>query len=188
MLDKTRVMNENKILVTHINIRQSIFFLLLKLVVLDLFLIFFVLIFFSSLSASVIPNDIKLQLLSHNLSFFLILGIVKTVITVFVILQWLNSYYEIWPSSIIYKRGIIWKKEEEFPYGHIRSIKIEQGVFGRMLTYGTLSLYDYSLKRYATLYLIHNPIKYFRILDGLLPKAEKEKQILREHVVEREEK
>ena len=181
-------MNENKILVTHINIRQSIFFLLLKLFILDLFFVFFILIFFSSIFTPVVSDSMKLQFISYNLPFFLILVFIKILITLFVVLQWLNTYYEVWPNSIIHKRGIIWKKEEKYPFGHIRSIKIEQGVFGRLLTYGTLSLYDYSLRRYATLYLIHNPIKYFHILDGLLPKAEKEKEILREHVVEREER
>lgn len=181
-------MDQNKISVTHINIRQSIFFLLLKLLVLDMFAVFIILLFFSSLSAPFISDSVKLQIISHNLLFFLLLGFLKIFITLFVVLQWLNAYYEIWPNSIVYKKGIIWKKEEKFPFGHIRSIKIEQGAFGRLFTYGTLSLYDYSLRRYATLYLIHNPIKYFHILDGLVPKAEKEKQILRENIVEREEK
>ena len=181
-------MSENKILVTHINIRQSIFFLLLKLVLLDLIAICLILLFFSSLSAPFIPDSMKLQIISYNLIFFLLLGFIKIFIALFVVLQWLNVYYEIWPNSIVHKRGIIWKKEEKHTFGHIRLIKIEQGVLGRLLSYGTLSLYDYSLRRYASLYLIHNPIKYFRILDDLLPKAQKEKEILREHVIEREER
>ncbi len=180
-------MDGNKISVSHINIRQSIFFLLLKLVILDLFAVFLILVFFTSLSASVISSDIKLKLISYNLPVFLILGFIKIVITLFVVLQWLNEYYEVWPNSIIHKKGIIWKKEEKHTFGHIRLIKIEQGIWGRLLTYGTLSLYDYSLRRYASLYLIHNPIKYFHILDDLLPKAQKEKEVLREHIFEREE-
>lgn len=181
-------MNENKISVTHINIRQSIFFLLLKLVILDLIAVFLILLFFSSISAAFISDTIKLQIISHNIFFFLILGLLKIFITLFVVLQWLTTYYEIWPNSIVHKKGIIWKKEEKHTFGHIRLIKIEQGVLGRLLAYGTLSLYDYSLRRYASLYLIHNPIKYFHILDDLLPRAQKEKEILREHVIEREEK
>ena len=161
--------------------------MLLKLVILDLFAVFLILVFFTSLSASVISSDIKLKLISYNLPVFLILGFIKIVITLFVVLQWLNEYYEVWPNSIIHKKGIIWKKEEKHTFGHIRLIKIEQGIWGRLLTYGTLSLYDYSLRRYASLYLIHNPIKYFHILDDLLPKAQKEKEVLREHIFEREE-
>ena len=157
-------MVEQKILVSHINIRQSIFFLLFKLVILDLFAVFIILVFFTSLSASVVPNDIKLTIISSNLPLFLILGFIKIVVTLFVVLQWLNEYYEVWPNSIIHKSGIIWKKEEKHTFGHIRLIKIEQGVLGRLLTYGTLSLYDYSLRRYASLNLIHNTIKYFHIL------------------------
>ena len=181
-------MDQNKISVTHINIRQSIFFLLLKLLVLDMFAVFIILLFFSSLSAPFISDWVKLQIISHNLLFFLLLGFLKIFITLFVVLQWLNAYYEIWPNSIAHKRGIIWKKEEKFPFGHIRSIKVEQGAFGRLFTYGTLSLYDYSLRRYATLYSIHNPMKYFHILDGLVPKAEKEKEILLDHIGEKDNK
>lgn len=179
-------MNDNKILVTHINIRQSIFLLILKLIVLDIIAVFFILVFFSSFSVPFVSDALKLKVISYNMPFFLVLGLIKFFVTFLIILQWLNTYYEIWPNAIIYKRGIIWKKEEKFPFGHIRLIKIEQGILGRLLAYGTLSLYDYSLRRYASLYLIHNPIKYFHILDGLVPKAEKEKQILREHIIERE--
>lgn len=181
-------MNEDKILVTHINIRQSIFFLILRLIVLDIIAVFFILVFFSSLSVPFVSDALKLKVIGYNMPFFLVLGLIKFFVTLFVVLQWLSTYYEIWPNSIIHKKGIVWKKEEKFPFGHIRLIKIEQGILGKLLTYGTLSLYDYSLRRYASLYLIHNPIKYFHILDGLVPKAEKEKEILREHVIDREEK
>lgn len=181
-------MDDKKIAVTHLNIRQSIFFLLLKLVILDLIAVFFILIFFSSVSAPFVSESVKLQIVANNMPFFLLLGFIKIVVTLFIVVQWLNTYYEIWPNSIIHKKGIIWKKEEKYPFGHIRLIKIEQGILGRLLTYGTLSLYDYSLRRYASLYLIHNPIKYFHILDGLVPKAEKEREILREKLIGREEK
>lgn len=175
VIDKSR-----KIYVAHINIRQSIFFLMLKLIALDAIAAFFAVLYFSSVSSDFLPEVINNLILSYNLLFFLALVFLKTVLTVYVIMKWLNEYYEIWPNFIIHKRGFIFKNEERHPLSHIRSLKIEQGFLGRKFGFGTITVYDWYLERYTSLYLIHNPIKYYNIIGSLIPKTEEEKQVFQE--------
>jgi len=120
-----------KIYVTHINIRQSIFFLMLKLIFLDAMAAFLAIIYFPLASNKYMPEVFNSTILSYGLAFFLTLFIAKVAITIYVIMLWLNEYYEIWPNAIIHKRGFIFKKEERHPLSHIRSLKVQQGFFGR---------------------------------------------------------
>lgn len=178
---------EKKIHVTNINIRHSIFFLLLKLFLLDVIAAFMAIAFFMFLTLPSLPSEIKLQFISYSEIYFVLLVSIKIFLTIYVVLQWLNEYYEIRPASVAHRRGIIWRKEEIFPIKQIRAVGIHQGMLGRIFQYGTLTLYDWWMEKYATMYLIHNPIKYLHVLETLLPGASQEKDIVRERFIEEEE-
>jgi hypothetical protein len=105
---------------------------------------------------------------------------------VFVITQWVNEYYEITPKEVIHKTGFFLKKEEKHMLEHLGKLEIEQGLLGRIFNFGTLKLNNWALGKDAILYLIHNPMKYHYILETLLPNADEQKQILREHMVYKE--
>ena len=179
--------SDKKIAVSHINIRQSIFFLLLKLVLLDFFAAFLAVVFFFSLSTSFFSPQIKTFILSANGIYFFLLAAFKIAVTLYVVLGWLNEYYEIRPDSIIHKTGLIWRKESRYPLRQIRLIKMQQGMFGKLFNYGTIDPYDWDLSKYATLYLIHNPVKYLKILEALAPRASQEKEMIREHLIREKE-
>jgi hypothetical protein len=166
-----------KIYVTHINIRQSIFFLMLKLIFLDLIAAFFSILYFSSVSNKYIPETLNNIILSYNFSYFLILVFLQIVLTIYVVLLWINEYYEIWPNLIMHRSGLFLRKAERHPFAQMRSVKVEQGFFGKIFGFGTICLYNWYLKTNTSLYLIHNPIKYFHIIESLIPKSEKEKEI-----------
>jgi len=166
-----------KIYVTHINIRQSIFFLVFKLIFLDLISVFLAVLYFFSVSNKFMPEVINSAILSYNLSFFLALVFLKIALTIYVVMRWITEYYEVWPDVIIHKSGIIWRNQEKHPLSQMRSVRIEQGFFGKIFGFGTIRLYNWYLKTHTALYLIHNPIKYFHIIEGLMPKSEKEKEI-----------
>lgn len=178
--------NEKKIIVTHVNVRQSIVFLITKLIVLDILATFVVLIFFSSL---VVPLsvEVKTQIISYNVWYFGLLFFGKILLTLFIVLEWLNEYYEITPTKIFYRRGIIWRKEDTFYLfrdrsSRISSIGIQQGILGKIFNYGTLFFYDRGVYKYYYLHYIHNPLRYLEILHNLLPDAGIEKEVIREHV------
>lgn len=166
-----------RIYVDHINIRQSIFFLMLKLIFLDMMVSFLAILYFILVSNDLTLNIFGNALPPYNLSFFLILALVKISFTIYVIMKWINEYYEIWPNAVIHKSGFFFKIEEKHPLSHIRSIKVEQGFFGQNFGFGTITFYDWYLETHRSLYLIHNPIKYFRIIENLIPKTEEEKDI-----------
>lgn len=174
--------NDGKIVVSHVNIRQSIYLLLLKLILIDVFAAVCILAFFSSL---VLPlsTEIKIGIVSSNTFYFSLLVLAKMGATLFVVLQWLNEYYEITPFKIIYRKGIIWSKEIIYKIEHIESVSLKQGVVGKLLNYGTIEFYDWRTKSYVSFYLIHNPVKYMNILESLVPGADEQKEIIREHII-----
>lgn len=181
---------EEKIVVTHVNVRQSIVFLFTKLIALDILATFVALVFFSPLAVP-LPIEMKTQLISYNIWYFGLLLFVKILLTLFVVLEWLNEYYEITPTKIAHRRGIIWRKEDSYDISGEKSAKItaigiQQGVLGRVFNYGTLFFYDRGVYKYYYLYYIHNPLRYLEILHKLLPNADIEKDVIREHVRDKE--
>lgn len=174
--------NHKHIKVSHVNVRVSLVFLLLKLVLLDVIAGVLVLLFFGVLSFSFIPEDLRLLVFSNNVWFFVLLVIAKIVLTVFVVLQWINEYYEITPIKIFYRRGIIWRKEDIYDLALVRSIGIRQGIFGRIFNYGTLFIYDRGVYKYYYFSDIHNPLRYLDVLHHLLPAVDIEKDVIREHI------
>lgn len=177
--------NEKKIIVTHVNVRQSIVFLIAKLIVLDILATFVVLVFFSPL---VIPLsiEIKTQIISYNVWYFGLLVFGKILLTLFIVLEWLNEYYEITPTKIFYRRGIIWRRENAYDLSlksnRVTSIGVQQSLLGRIFNYGTLFFYDKGVYKYYFLHYIHNPLRYLEVLHDLLPNADIEKEIIREHI------
>lgn len=179
--------NEGKIVVTHITIRQSIFFLVLKLFALEFFaalvLVFYYLFI---LSPQGVLRDSP-EIAAFHLPIFLITVFLKTLTMIYVIVLWLEEYYEITTKDVFHRKGFIIKKEERFTLQHIGALKMEQDVLGRVFNYGTLKLYDWAKEQDVYLYLIHNPLKYYKILKELLPDADVEEKMLRRKLIDKEE-
>lgn len=175
-----------KIYVTHINIRQSIFFLVLKLVFLDAIALFLAVLYFSFVSNKLMSEVFNSEMSLYGLSFFLVLVFLKIALTIYIVMRWITEYYEIWPNTIIHRSGFIFKKEEKHQFSQMRSVKIEQGFFGKTFGFGTISLYNWYLKTQTALYLIHNPVKNFHIIESLIPKTTREKEVFLDDTISRE--
>ena len=174
--------DEKKIVVTHINVRVSIVFLLLKLIALDILATVGVLFFFGVLSIEQLPHETWWFIFSNNVGFFITLATVKILLTLFVVLQWLNEYYEITPTSILYRRGILWRRDDTYNLAKVNALGIQQGIFGKIFNYGTIFFYDVGVFKYYNLNYIHNPLRYLNILHSILPDVDIEKEVVREHV------
>lgn len=175
----------NKIYVTHLTVRQSITILVIKLILVDLVTAVIFLFFHSMLFNTNIPENLGISQNYYNTVIFLILVFGKILLTLFLTLEWINEYYEIIPDAVIHKRGIIFRKIKKQDLVLIRLIKIEHGLLGRILNYGTISLYDIRLHKEIKLYLIHNPLKYITIFKEIIPDLEEEKSFfLREKRLE----
>lgn len=48
---------------------------------------------------------------------------------------------------------------------------------GKIFGFGTIYLYNWYLRTHTALYLIHNPVKYFHIIESLIPKTTREKEV-----------
>lgn len=187
MLGVIKDKDEKKIVVTHITIRQSITFLVLRLLLIELLSATGIIVFHTVLLTTEIRSLIGENIIIFNLPLFVVLVIVKTVLSIFVIVQWLNEYYEISTDNIMHRRGLVLRREERHLLEHIGSVKLDQGFLGRIFNFGTLRLFNWTSEKYVYLFLIHNPRKYMQILEDLLPEADKSKKVFREHLLEPEE-
>jgi len=181
-----RTAGEKEIIVTHITVRQSITLLLFKLIIIELLAAGALILFHTTLFTTDIESQLPSGISLFNIPVFLTLVVIKTFITFFVIFQWLEESYEITPKEIIHNRGFFFKHVERHSFNHLVSLRVYQGIFGKLFNYGTLTLFNWAKNREVSLYLIHNPMKYMHILERLLPEPDEEKNILREKLIEEE--
>lgn len=187
--DKVMDINENGLLVSHLTIRQSLSLLLFKLIVIELGAAFLVIVLHSLFIytdlKSVVENANDFNL--FNIPIYLLLVIIKTTFVFFTIIEWMNNYYEITPQDISHHVGLFFKDEERHTFFHLGSLKIEQGILGRLFNFGSLKFYNWALQKEFVLFAIHNPMKYYPVLKSLLPQTDKEEQVIRRSLLEPEE-
>lgn len=166
---------EKKICVDHVNVRVSIAFLVVKLIVADVLTTIVLVLLYSALYSTGLQQFISIDDSSFGLVSLILLSLIESVLTTYVVVEWVNEYYEISPHGIDHKRGVIFKKVEHYGLQNIKQISISQGVLGKMFNYGTLTLFDWRLDKCAELYAVHNPVRYVRILEALLPNVDEQK-------------
>lgn len=174
------------ITVTQVNIRESISILLLKLITLDFMAAILTILFFTVVSFTPSASFTE-KILSFNVLFFVILGILKISFTAYVILLWLNEYYELTPTAVIHKRGLIYRETQRYELEYVRTIKVYQGLLGKILNFGTIELHDIRRNKRVEMYLIHNPHRYVRILERVIENPHEEKHELRRHFFEKDD-
>lgn len=191
MNTKEKILNFEKkgkassITVTHITVRQSIFFLVLKLLFLEAVAAGAIIAFHLVLSNY--ATMYSLNIAFFNIPIFVLLVLFKTVFMIYVIVAWLEEYYEITPMEVIHRKGFLFRREESYTLDHIGSITVEQGLFGRIFNFGSIKLFDWALEKNMYVYLIHSPLKYHHILETLIPEADREERVFREKVIDEEE-
>ncbi len=164
--------NGHEITLTYLNIRQSISILISKLIFIDLIATLIVVGFYFSLAqGEQFLNNISLHTQFFISSLFVI-GILKVLAGCYVVLKWLNEYYEITPEYIAHKKGIVFRKQENYRLDLVRNISVADSFLGEILNFGTITLYDIRLNKYLDMYLIHNPRRYAKVLKQLLPDLE----------------
>lgn len=173
---------KESILVSHINIRQSISILIIKLILVDLLAAFLVGILFITINFTELALGLGLNSTLLTFTFFLSMAVLKLLLSGYIILDWLNAYYELTPQSLIQRHGIVFIKEERVNFSDIRKIVLKQGLLGKIFNFGTIELYDFLMKKSMNVFLIHNPWRYEKIILDLIPELEEEKSVIREKV------
>lgn len=184
MVEKRLEDGDKKILVDHLNVRQSIAILLCKLLIIELFFLGLLALLQPSCIERFFPNINSTHFQIFNIPPFILLVFIKIYFVIYVILKWLYEYYEIFPHFIVHNKGVIFRHEERYSFNQIKAIKLNQGILGKIFNFGTIMFYDWQLNKETSMYLIHNPKRHFRILEDLHPKTSEERHILREHLDE----
>ncbi len=173
---------KDKIIVSHVNIRQSISILIIKLISLDIAVAILVGAMFLSLNFSEIGVLLGIEGSMLTFIIFSFLALIKIFISIYIVLDWINEYYELTPTAFIYRHGIFFTREEKINFSDIRKIAVRQGLVGKLLNFGTIEIYDFLMQKTLNVYLIHNPLRYEKILIDLIPEVEEEKNIIREKI------
>lgn len=165
-----------KICVDHVNVRISIAFLVVKLLVADVITTLLLILLYSALFSTGLQDWLPVADPSFGLVSLILLSLIESILTTYVVMEWVSEYYEISPHGIAHKRGVIFKKVDHYGIQNIKKVSISQSVLGRLLNYGTLTLFDWRLDKSAELYAIHNPLRYVHILETLLPHVDENKE------------
>jgi membrane protein YdbS with pleckstrin-like domain len=158
--------------VTHINVRESISFLLARLVGLDVLAgLLFVVLFSIGISSQFSGTK------PWVLGFLGFLVVLQISLSIFIVLQWLNEYYEIMLDKVVHRKGIVYRNEKTFSLKQVRQVAMNQGFLGELFNYGTITLTDIRLNRKMHMHMIHNPRRYLKILEDLIPDVEEETDV-----------
>lgn len=172
MSNHVAVADKTHITLTHLNIRQSVSILVIKLIFSELLV---ALIFLGSY-LFIIEGDRYVAYIGENVQFIMaLIGLVvliKALYTSYLVLQWLNEYYEMTPEFIAHKYGIIFKKADHYRFVHIRRMIVNDSLLGELMNFGTITFYDTRLNKYLDMYMIHNARRYAKIIKEIKPDIE----------------
>lgn len=166
-----------KIYVTHVTVRESLFILVAKLILIEFIVSC---LFVAGCQIFGCTNSINIGILAVGGS------ITKFAFTMYVLIEWLTDYYEINPNGITHLRGLIFQTHQEQIFSHITSAGIQQGILGRIFNFGTIKMFNKETKDYSYMYQIHNPNKYFNLINSINPTLDENTETIREHIVEKE--
>lgn len=114
-----------------------------------------------------------------GLLIFLVLSLGQTLIMVYILLQWNREQYVIRDDSIVHTRGVMNNREEVYSLRGVEAGKVRQGLVGRLLNFGTVSVFSPVLKKEYFLYDIPNPELMKRTMLSLLQnKSENSEKII----------
>jgi membrane protein YdbS with pleckstrin-like domain len=158
---------EDHLFISHITIYRSGVILAAYLIALELIFLLINLVIrvpLGFLSTSVNPNTLS----SINTFLYLGLVIIKLILMIIIIFQWLENYYEIRPGKVIYKSGLFKRDEKEFDCPDIYKIDIDQGFWGRLFNFGSITLYVKPTKDTFSLTNIPSPHRNLKLLEKSL--------------------
>lgn len=151
-------------------IRGSVIILIIKLsVALFLFELIYGIIYYVLSLGIPLPFDLH----HHVAEAIFILGIFKLfaeiIFIVYIALSWTNNMYFLTEKHIIQRKGILHVEEDIFHFNNIRSISINQSIFGKIFRYGDIMLKTSASGGYqgdVSMTGIANPEKYEKMISN----------------------
>lgn len=147
--------------------RESLVLVAVRLVGLEL--LFVVLFFLIVMSANYLGDYFHIaDLFSTYVSTFLLLVILNVTMAIFIVLKWQSEYIEVTKGGIMKYSGIFYKKVDKYACSFVEIVTVEQSFLGMIFNYGTLKLYDPSLKDKIYISNIADPKKHSKIIESAL--------------------
>lgn len=150
-------------------VHQSIFFIIIKLISIEILFDVVYLI----LRVPPVYLHLTTRILSFLLPIYFFVFIILTAIKLFLIIstaiKWTANYYELCKGEIRYVTGIFFHKEKVYRCTYTQEVDYTQNIIGRIFNYGTIEIYNPAMKEKLFLYAIPNPKRYATIIKNLLP-------------------
>ncbi len=118
------------------------------------------------------PYIQTINLLSFSAMFLMVLVVFNIIGIIFIILRWRAEYIQVAKDGITKHTGILQKKEEKYVCKFIESITLKRNFLAMMLGYGTLEIYDPSLKDKIYVLNIANPKKQQEKIEKIIPRQQ----------------
>lgn len=157
-------------------VRKSFFAFLSQLIALgiSILILYIAVIFF----LNKINNYITMSIAPFITIFTISLLVLAIFIALVSLARWRNRYYVIRPRQFIVHDGLIQRKEKIFELDQVESISVTQSIVGRMLDYGTLSIFSPVFPQKIRIEDIPDPVKYQKILLTPEPRENMDRNII----------
>lgn len=85
--------------------------------------------------------------------------------------NWLCHYYIVTEDGISINTGFLFRRSRTFDFQSIKSIRIRQGILGKIFNYGTIELEIPVIKKMPVLHSVSNAFEFAKILEEQRLKA-----------------
>lgn len=174
MTDKIEREKNAKIFITHVNIRQSLSLLVIKLVIVEAIVTTMFLVTCNAFTCY------SSEILTINAILF---SLVQLIITLIIVYKWMYEFYEISAKGVTHRKGFFTHQKEETKFAHVTAVSIEQSFIGQFLNFGTIRLFNKETKEEFFLYQIHNPVKYYQLILHIDPELDEEKHQINQRFI-----
>lgn len=145
-------------------VRTTPFYLLLRILVLELVITGFYLLF------RAISNFTTLEWLNtfYLDNQFFILGsmqVLNVLLIISMLLAWLNRYYTIVPEELRVTSGLVTKRTITYDIRSLQSVTVDQTLMGRLFNFGTIHLYNPAWTQEVVIEDITHPERYAEIFS-----------------------
>lgn len=132
----------------------------------------------SLLALSIVSSYINSYISISYLSvFYFIVFLGAFFINIWVVLlvaiKWSTEYSEVSKDGVIKHSGILHKKNQKYVCSFVEGVKVEQSFLGMLFNYGTIELYDPSLKEQVCISNVAKPKKYSEIIQKIVASEKK---------------
>ncbi len=121
---------------------------------------------------SFIGNDTtdSRQLQMLHVQLLAIYSILSILLAIVILWQWAFEWFEVREGLMVHHKGIIFRRTTGTSLQHLEEISVREGLFGRILKYGTLVLHNPMLKQQVTLHDVLDPLVQARALRSAIGK------------------